>query len=86
MAIDFKSEAASDPEGFAAAMRRVAEAGDRAAVATQRATLHKSASTWNGPVCHTCGRGYIGPHVCRVEDLRKRIADLQALIERIENT
>ena len=36
---------------------------------------------WNGPVCGTCGRGYItSPHKCSPEDIKRKIAELQALL------
>ena len=31
---------------------------------------------WNGPVCQTCGKGYLGTHECAPADLLRRAADL----------
>lgn len=51
-----------------------------------RTYANHSTFAWNGPVCAACGRGYLGtPHVCAVPDLKRRIAELQALVERTEN-
>lgn len=38
----------------------------------------------NGPVCNTCGQGYIGNHTCKVSVLKDKIADLQKMIDQIE--
>ena len=43
-------------------------------------------TTWNGPICSTCHRGYIGHHECAVEDLQRRIDALQAKIDHINDT
>lgn len=26
-------------------------------------------TTWNGPVCHVCGKGYLGVHECDLEPI-----------------
>lgn len=36
----------------------------------------KTAIAWNGPVCQTCGKGYLGTHECAPADLLRRAADL----------
>lgn len=38
----------------------------------------------NGPVCQTCGRGYIGAHECSAADLQRMIDGLQAKLDQIE--
>lgn len=40
-------------------------------------------TVWNGPVCPTCHRGYIGSHECQIADLQAQIARLQSEIDRI---
>lgn len=44
-----------------------------------------SVYSWNGPVCQVCGQGYIGSHVCKINVLKDKIAELQKLIEEIED-
>ena len=38
-------------------------------------------TTWNGPVCATCGACYLGTHRCSREDIGRRIAELARLME-----
>lgn len=37
-------------------------------------------STWNGPVCTTCGACYLRSHKCSPEDIKRRIAELLDLL------
>lgn len=39
--------------------------------------------SWNGPVCPTCHRGYLGQHECTVEDLQRQIDQLQRKIDEL---
>lgn len=37
-------------------------------------------TTWNGPVCPTCGLRYLGSHTCSHEDIVRRINELLDLL------
>lgn len=41
-----------------------------------------SGTSWNGPICPYCNRGYIGAHQCSPDDLKARIADLERVMFR----
>lgn len=41
-----------------------------------------SCTSWNGPICAYCNRGYIGAHQCSADDLMARIALLQRVMVR----
>lgn len=43
-------------------------------------TMSTGAGAWshNGPVCTICGKAYVGSHRCTVEDIDRRIAELEA--------
>lgn len=36
-------------------------------------------TTWNGPLCGTCGKGYLGTHTCSREDILARVKALLAV-------
>ena len=35
---------------------------------------------WNGPICQTCGAGYLGTHSCSPADILRRVSELLALL------
>jgi hypothetical protein len=39
--------------------------------------------SFNGPVCPTCHRGYLGRHECSIGDLQQQIDALQAKIDQL---
>lgn len=47
-------------------------------------TIQTYSALWNGPVCATCCRTYIGEHTCRVQDLEAQIELLRARIAEIK--
>lgn len=39
---------------------------------------------WNGPICGTCLKRYLGYHTCTAADLRRRIGQLQLEIDELD--
>lgn len=37
--------------------------------------------SWNGPVCPSCHRGYLGQHHCSIDDLQRQVDQLQRTID-----
>ena len=46
------------------------------ATATVTSISASTGTAWNGPVCQTCGKGYLGMHQCSPADLLRKAADL----------
>jgi hypothetical protein len=42
-------------------------------------------TTWNGPICATCGKGYLGTHACAPADLLRRAQDLIDMAARLQS-
>lgn len=47
-------------------------------------TATSGTSTWNGPVCQTCGATYLGQHQCSPADIGRRIAELARLLDAVQ--
>jgi hypothetical protein len=46
--------------------------------------ISTNATTWNGPICSTCGARYLDSHRCSREDIARRITELARLMETVD--
>jgi hypothetical protein len=42
-----------------------------------------TSGTWNGALCGTCGKGYLGSHQCAAADLLRKAAELTEMAQRL---
>lgn len=49
------------------------------------AATSTSGILWNGPLCPTCGKGYLGAHQCDPVDLLRKAAELTEMARRLQS-